>query len=148
MLSLIIMLESRVRKAKEEIPGTITIDMLTKAVLNSPKLHKGDPKKIEEARRTAEHTMSFFGFDDRISDNLLEPDDRDAFYMLEDAGLITTDQELAKIAKGKEWRVHYWTFKKKEIYRLANLKKKEKVEDPAAIYSKIDDEVWDRNGND
>ena len=42
----------------------------------------------DESNYLAEHILNFFGFSDRIIDNVLHPEDRDTFYMLEDAGLM------------------------------------------------------------
>ena len=47
----------------------------------------------DEANYLAEHILNFFGYSDRIIDNVLHPEDRDTFYMLEDAGLMETERE-------------------------------------------------------
>ena len=39
--------------------------------------------------------MDIFGFNDRIIDNVLEPEDRQLFYILEEEGLLTRGAELA-----------------------------------------------------
>src|SRR3972149_7638400 len=53
----------------------------------------------------AEYVLSFFGYETEVIDNRLDVDDRDVFYMLEEAGLVTTRQEEVFIKKGKLWRV-------------------------------------------
>ncbi|EQD55854.1 hypothetical protein B1A_11767, partial [mine drainage metagenome] len=37
----------------------------------------------EESMEAAEHLINFFGYNDRVIDNMLEPEDRDAFYTME-----------------------------------------------------------------
>ena len=69
--------------------GIVTLEELTQAIQNSP-----DNKGMEEeqAYELALHVLNFFGYSDRIIDNILEPEDRDAFYMMEDAGILTTER--------------------------------------------------------
>src|ERR1051325_12200292 len=69
----------------------------------------------EEAERDAEFVMDIFGFNDRIIDNVLEPEDRQLFYILEEEGLLTTEREETTLYDGREWRTHYWLFKKEAI---------------------------------
>src|SRR2546425_10136843 len=63
----------------------------------------------------AQHVLNFFGYSERIIDNVLEPEDRDAFYMLEDSGILTTEREETTLYDGREWRIHYWMFRKERI---------------------------------
>ncbi|MBS3790525.1 MAG: hypothetical protein KGY66_06385, partial [Candidatus Thermoplasmatota archaeon] len=93
-------------------PEPIKVDELTTAIKNSI-----DEKGMETsaAQMMAEHVLNFFGFNDRIIDNILEQEDRDVFYMLEDAGLLTTEREETTLYDGREWRIHYWLFEKEKI---------------------------------
>ena len=50
----------------------------------------------------AEKLMKVFGFNDRIIDNMLDPEDRDVFYMIEDSGLLMTDREGTTLLDGRE----------------------------------------------
>jgi hypothetical protein len=59
----------------------------------------------------AEHALGFFGYQDRIIDNALEPEDRNLFYMFEDYNLFTTESEETTLWDGRDWRIHYWKFK-------------------------------------
>jgi hypothetical protein len=99
------------------------------------------------ARDMAKHIMNFFGYSDRIIDNVLEPEDRDAFYMLEDAGLLTTEREETTLYDGREWRIHYWLFR---MDRIATLVEAEKEKDQSAlpveasVYQEIPEDVWTR----
>jgi len=68
----------------------------------------------------AQHVLNFFGYSERIIDNILEPEDRDAFYQLEDTGILTTEREETTLYDGREWRIHYWLFRKERIFQLIN----------------------------
>ena len=87
----------------------------------------------------------FFGFSDRIIDNVLQPEDRDTFYMLEDAGLMETAREETTLYDGREWRIHYWAIKLSEIF-----KRSETVEagpeqlSNNSIYEDIPEDIWSR----
>ncbi len=71
--------------------------------------------KEEEAIDVANHLVGFFGYSDRIIDNLLEPEDRDVFYMLEESGILKTEREEITLFDGRDWRIHYWVLDKKKI---------------------------------
>jgi hypothetical protein len=121
---------------------TLTVDDLTKAIRNSID-RKGMPE--DEARQMAQHVMNFFGYSERIIDNILEPEDRDAFYMLEDSGLLTTEREETTLYDGREWRIHYWLFKKEKILQLAGsglLSLDSQDEEARSIYEEIPDVIW------
>lgn len=126
---------------------TLTVDDLSSAIRNSIRNERrGMPE--EEARQMAQHVMNFFGYSERIIDNILEPEDRDAFYMLEDSGLLTTEREETTLYDGREWRIHYWLFRKDKILQL--VKSKERGHDPAtedamSIYEDMPDDVWRMN---
>jgi len=123
----------------------LTIDNLTNAIQNSVGSQGIDK---EEARRMAEHMMNFFGYSDRIIDNILEPEDRDVFYMMEDSGILMTEREETTLYDGREWRINYWLFRKDRIYELTRQKSKrtEKEEDDDfSIYQDIPEDVWTRD---
>src|SRR5919206_2204170 len=73
----------------------------------------------EDAMRDANFVMDIFGFDDRVIDNVLEPEDRQLFYILEEEGMLTTEREETTLYDGREWRTHYWLFKKDKILASA-----------------------------
>ncbi|MGM0510093.1 MAG: DUF6015 family protein [Thermoplasmatota archaeon] len=119
----------------------LTISQLTHAIKNSV-----DGRDMEEraAQMMAEHVMNFFGYSERIIDNILEQEDRDVFYMLEDAGLLTTEREETTLYDGREWRIHYWLFQKEKIFDLMNKdtlgdsgRNKEKT-----VYDDVPEGVW------
>ncbi|HIH01984.1 TPA: hypothetical protein HA259_07970 [Thermoplasmata archaeon] len=123
--------------------STLTVEHLTKAIKNS--IDKaGMPE--EEARAMAQHVMNFFGYSERIIDNVLEPEDRDAFYMLEDAGILTTEREETTLYDGREWRIHYWMFRKERISELIYGKGKSdaQLEEGATVYDEIPEDIWSR----
>src|SRR2546422_10790790 len=84
--------------------GALTVEDLTRAIRNS--IDRAGMKD-DEARAMAQHVLNFFGYSERIIDNVLEPEDRDAFYMLEDSGILTTEREETTLYDGREWRVHH-----------------------------------------
>jgi len=123
----------------------LSADDLTKAIRNSID-HRG--MEEDAAHEMAQHVLNFFGFNDRIIDNVLEPEDRDAFYMLEDSGLLTTEREETTLYDGREWRIHYWLFKKDriiELVRQANAKEKSMMDTGMSVYSDIPEEAWQRS---
>lgn len=130
----------------------LTVDNLTNAIQNSIGNRKINP---EEAKRMAEHMLNFFGYSDRIIDNVLEPEDRDVFYMMEDSGLLTTEREETTLYDGREWRINYWLFRKEKISELINHSKSSIDEEDdmgeTTVYDEIDDLEWnswlkERNG--
>jgi hypothetical protein len=121
---------------------TLTVDDLTRAIRNSID-RKGMPE--DEARQMAQHVMNFFGYSERIIDNILDPEDRDAFYMLEDSGLLTTEREETTLYDGREWRIHYWLFKKEKILQLAgsgDFSNEPLDEDAHSVYEEVPESVW------
>ena len=92
----------------------------------------------------AEYVLSFFGYESEVIDNRLDPDDRDVFYMLEEAGLLSTRQEEVFIKKGKLWRIHYWILRTHRIKELAHGEAPEPVQESFGFYNEVPDEVWNR----
>ena len=98
----------------------------------------------DESDRDAEFVMDIFGFNDRIIDNVLEPEDRQLFYILEEEGLLTTEREETTLYDGREWRTHYWLFRKDRILGAAQqhrAKLAEKSEE-FGIYEELPEDVW------
>ncbi|MCL1979037.1 MAG: hypothetical protein FWG60_02635 [Methanomassiliicoccaceae archaeon] len=124
---------------------TVTVEDLTLAIKNSIDKSKGMDE--EEAYDLAIHVLNFFGYSDRIIDNILEPEDRDAFYMLEDAGLLTTEREETTLYDGREWRIHYWLFRKDKIKEMIYPDVgtvSEKTADESMFYEDLPDDIWSR----
>jgi hypothetical protein len=120
--------------------GTLTVEDLTRAIRNS--IDRAGMKD-DEARAMAQHVLNFFGYSERIIDNVLEPEDRDAFYMLEDSGILTTEREETTLYDGREWRIHYWMFRKDRIAELvAAQKAKEEAARGSSVYDAFPEDIW------
>ncbi len=125
----------------------ITLDDLSKAISNRVGI------SIDEAKRDAGFVMDIFGFQDRVIDNVLDPEDRQLFYILEEEGMLTTEREETTLYDGREWRTHYWIIKKDVIIKYSQdqnkrirsvLSNKQTIEDISdeAIYDALDDQIW------
>jgi len=100
---------------------------------------------MEEAINIAQHILNFFGFEERIIDNYLEPDDRGLFYMLEEIRILMPEREETTLYDGREWRIHYWVINTQRIIELQVKKEgKEKEYSEEDIYKEIPDEFWSR----
>ena len=108
-----------------QLAGPVDHDSLAKAIRRSV---GHDGMRAEDARSIAAHVLNFFGFNERIIDNVLEPDDRDTFYMLEDSGILETERDETTLYDGREWRIHYWMFRKDRIFELATAERKAMAE--------------------
>lgn len=137
----------------------ITVDDLALAIENSINSYNEEMKlEHEEAFDLAQHVLNFFGYSNRIIDNVLEPEDRNAFYMLEDSGVLSTEREEITLYDGREWRIHYWLFRTDRITELLQPKKleeapvKEETGDQAdeakKVYNDLPPEAWYRHEGD
>ena len=140
-------IKMRGRGNKEIFIDIITLDIMSKAISNRIGI------KNEKSRRIAEFILDLFGYDNRIIDNILQPEDRQLLYMLEAEGLLTTGREEVKLYDGREWLTHYWQLKKKYILEYALNGRKQKnnlysnnikndVNGKKNIYSSLSDDVW------
>jgi hypothetical protein len=135
---------TKLKKSDPDRQGTtLTVEHLTKAIKNSID-KQGMPE--EEARAMAQHVMNFFGYSERIIDNVLEPEDRDAFYMLEDAGILMTEREETTLYDGREWRIHYWMFRKERIHELIHGRGRALADSVGdqSVYDEVPDDIWSR----
>ena len=125
--------------------AVITIRDLTLAIKNSIDSRSREMEE-EEAYDLAHRVLNFFGYADRIIDNVLEPEDRDAFYMLEDSGILTTEREETTLYDGREWRIHYWLFRRERIRELMDrdLSQGESEAPTEFDYDDLPDDVWQR----
>lgn len=125
----------------------ITLDDLSKAIANRVGIG------IEEARRDAGFVMDVFGFQDRVIDNVLDPEDRQLFYLLEEEGMLTTEREETTLYDGREWRTHYWVMRKDIVLKFAEnensragnvLSDKKTIDDISdeAIYDSLGEDMW------
>lgn len=125
--------------------SVITIHDLTMAIKNSID-SSSRAMEEEEAYDLAHRVLNFFGYADRIIDNVLEPEDRDAFYMLEDSGILTTEREETTLYDGREWRIHYWLFRRERIIELMELRPQtaEVAVSEDFSYDELPDDIWQR----
>lgn len=122
--------------------GTLTVEDLTRAIKNS--IDRAGMKD-DEARSIAQHVLNFFGYSERIIDNVLEPEDRDAFYLLEDSGILTTEREETTLYDGREWRIHYWMFRKDRIAELVMAARaREERERAGNVYDEVPEDLWNQ----
>jgi hypothetical protein len=140
-------IKMRGRGNKEIIIDIITLDIMSKAISNRIGIKK------EKSRRIAEFILDLFGYDNRIIDNVLQPEDRQLLYMLEAEGILSTGREEVKLYDGREWLTHYWQLRKRYIVDYAfngekqknNLysnKIKNNVNHKKNIYATLSDDVW------
>jgi uncharacterized protein DUF6015 len=131
---------------ERDIPGAVvTYDDMRKA-LGKLLEHRGMTQ--EEINHLAMYLLSFFGFSDAIIDNILDTEDRDVFYMLEEEGILSTSREETYTLRGKIWRIHYWILRKREILKLVREAEEQKVEKVPAefsVYDEVDPRVWARD---
>ena len=126
----------------------ITLNVLSKAISNRMSID------AERARRTAGFVLDLFGYDDRIIDNYLNPEDRQLFYILEEEGMLVTRREEAILYDGRAWRTHYWQLKKNTIlkYAMEESKKEETIHTRKQskditmenIYNTLSKDVWEK----
>lgn len=119
----------------------LTLEDLAMAVSN----RIGIPE--EDAMRDANFVMDIFGFDDRVIDNVLEPEDRQLFYILEEEGMLTTEREETTLYDGREWRTHYWLFKKQQVFVMSEeereiRRRKKRGATEADVYHAMPDDLW------
>lgn len=125
-----------------DMDSVLTLEILTVAIRNGID-RDGMPE--EQAEEMAQHILNFFGYNERMIDNVLEPEDRDAFYMLEDTGILTTEREETTLYDGREWRIHYWLFRKERILELVcgSEMAQDNIESDTSIYEELDSDIWD-----
>ncbi len=126
---------------KTDDKRVLTVAQLSSAIMKSIDRQDIQP---EAANQLATHVMNFFGYNDTIIDNILEPEDRDAFYMLEDLGLLMTEREETTLYDGREWRIHYWLFRKNKIDDLTGEHDAFDAEEDelSSIYDDIPEDIW------
>ncbi len=124
---------------------SITEEELTRAIEQTLVAHGKIP--ITEARPTAQTILQYFGTDDSILDNQLSNEDRDRFYLLEEEGLLTSEEEEATVPHGETWRIHYWLLKKGRIRSVATPPAGGTDPGTNGVYSAIADNEWRRRGD-
>lgn len=103
----------------------------------------------EDADAHAEVVLDLFGYDHQIIDNVLEPEDRQLFYSLQESGILTTRSEETLLYNGQEWRTHYWIVRVPRVRELAAVGRgrtgpglADEVTD--TVYTGLPEQVWTR----
>jgi hypothetical protein len=100
-----------------------------------------------DTNQLADYLMGFFGFSDQTIDNGLSYQDREVFYMLEEEGFLTTNQEEVYLENGNVWRIHYWILKTDQIQRMAQQENNvmSGAEGIPISYDEVPDDCWQRS---
>ena len=88
-----------------ENTGIITVESLATAISGIP------DQKLErkESLKLSHRILNYFGYGGSVNDFILERDMRGIFYMLEDAGLLSSNIEETTFYDGKRWIQFFWT---------------------------------------
>lgn len=124
--------------------GPITVDLMARAISNGMS-RQSKRMSEQEAYDIAFHVLNFFGYGRYVIDNMLEPEDRDAFYMLEDLGILDTEREETTLFDGREWRIHYWLIKPENVRKLARsftVKVENDLANETMVYEGLPDDFW------
>lgn len=122
------------------------------AIKGSGKFNGMADKDIDDVFKVM---FNFFGYSDMILDNVLEPEEREIFYTLEDVevGILKSPREETTLYDGREWRIFYWELDKTRMFQLADkyresLLEKEKtaavIREAQDVYHELPDEMWTR----
>jgi hypothetical protein len=124
----------------------ITLKLMTEAIKNKLGLDENKSRKI------ARFIMDIFGYETRIIDNILNPEERQLFYMLEAEGFLITGREQTRLYDGREWMTHYWQLRKTTIIKFTNsnnvklntsiIKSSKEIVQPQNVYSTLSDDMW------
>ena len=83
----------------------MTVESLATVISEIPDLELERKEAIELSHRI----LNYFGYGGSVNDFTLERDMRGIFYMLEDAGLVSSHREETTFYSGKRWTVFFWT---------------------------------------
>lgn len=130
-------------------PRFVSVNVLSNAIQNAIS-DELETIEYEYARSIANIVLGFFGYSNRLIDNILTPHERDIFYTLEDAGLIRSESEETKLFNDVNWRLNYWTLNLDEIFNSLETKNKKSIletDSPAEIYNQLSNDFWSRRVN-
>ena len=85
--------------------GAMTVESLATAINGIPDLEL----ESEESLKLSHRILNYFRYGGSVNDFILERDMRGIFYMLEDAGLLTSHREETTFYDGKRWPLFFWT---------------------------------------
>ena len=83
----------------------VTVESLATAISAIPDLELERKESLKLSYRILNH----FGYGGSVNDFILERDMRGIFYMLEDAGLLSSNIEETTFYDGKRWTTFFWT---------------------------------------
>ena len=83
----------------------ITVESLATVISAIPDLEL----ERKESLKLSHRILNYLGYGGSVNDISLERDMRGIFYMLEDAGLLTSHSEEATFYDGKRWTQFFWT---------------------------------------
>ncbi len=120
--------------------AVVTVELLTEAIRNTLVAHgKVPPERGEPLARLV---LNYFGTEETLLDNVISGDDRDAFYLLEEQGLLASEEEDALVAKGRTWRIHYWLLRKTTIEAAARPPPVVAPDEAREVYAKMPADGW------
>jgi hypothetical protein len=121
----------------------VTLTEFANSIQNATAANSIQKIDLESAIGMADHILGFFGYQDRIIDNVLSPEDRNLFYMLNDYELIRSESEETDLWDGRAWRIHFWKMDPNKIYKLnGNNSEETKLSKSNIIYEEIPDNIW------
>lgn len=126
---------------KSRIDMAVNLEMLTTAIMKAVGMSS---EESAAAEGMADHLLGFFGYQDRVIDNMLEPTDRNLFYQFQDWGLLNSESEETTLWDGREWRIHYWKIRTERVVDTSFFDKEESDVDTEAvdIYENLSPAEW------
>ena len=85
--------------------GVMTVESLAIAISGIPDLEL----ERQESLKLSHRILNYLGYGGSVNDISLERDMRGIFYMLEDAGLLSSHREETTFYDGKRWTLFFWT---------------------------------------
>lgn len=126
----------------------ITLNDLSKAIINRLGINK------KEAQRIAGFILDIFGYEGRVIDNILDLEDRQLFYLLEEEGMLTSGREESTLYNGREWLTHFWQINYRSIMQYSknggkrinnnpsNIREDMQISAGSNIYNNLSKDVW------
>jgi len=122
----------------------ITMNILTQAFSKHYDISNDDAQNISSL------LLNIFGFENRIIDNILTPEMRRLFYLLQEEHILRTHHERGLLPCSKMWDIYYWSLRKEVIFQYAYGKNAcntfalipKKTQEKKSVYDLLPDEVW------
>ncbi len=122
--------------------------MLAKEIVNALNL-KDYTVRYNDALEIAEHVLNFFGYEDEIIENVLNRDDREVLYFLENLDFvefnINSETVIKEILSKTVWEICTVQLKRKRILELVKQENEQyKENEVSKIYEKLPEGAWIR----